>query len=104
MPVPPPRFKQPRPERPSAVEAERVAATALAFLAEDERRLTRFLTETGLVPGDLASSVGERATLAAVLEHLLLDETLLLTFCANNSLSPDRIGSLLSVLSSSSSE
>ncbi len=94
----PPRFKPVKAPPATLADAESVAATALAFIAEDERRLLRFLSETGLSPGDLRAGAGSRAMLAAVLEHLLGDETLLLTFTANHSLRPDAIAPLHGLL------
>ena len=72
-------------------EAELLAIKALTFLAEDESRLTRFLQLTGLSPVALREAAGEPAMLRAVLEHLLGDETLLLTFAANAGCDPASI-------------
>ena len=42
-------------------------------------------------PQDLRASASEPATLSAVLDHLLADETLLMVFAANTGISPDHI-------------
>ena len=56
--------------------AEAIGLAALVFLTEDEDRLGRFLSETGLSPDDLRASAGTREGLVAVLDHLLADESL----------------------------
>jgi hypothetical protein len=73
---------------PPREEAEHAAIRALTFLAEDEARLDRFLRLTGVSPEGLRERAARPAFLAAVLEHLLGDETLLLTFAANTGIDP----------------
>jgi len=81
-------------------EAQAIEAgyAALAFLAEDLARLTRFLDLTGLSPDQLRSQAGDPAMLAAVVEHLLGDESLLLTFTANAGLPPEAAAQLPAML------
>jgi hypothetical protein len=69
-------------------QAEYLAIQVLTFLAEDELRLERFLQLTGITPGALRDGVREPAILAALLDHLLSDESLLLTFAANSGTDP----------------
>lgn len=73
-------------------EAERIALQALGFLADDAVRLGRFLSLTGIGPDELRASAGERHVLAAVLGHLLEDESLLLLFVGNYGLRPEDVG------------
>ena len=61
---------------------------ALVFIVEDEGRLLRFLAETGMAPDALRSQAGAPATLAAVLGHLLEDESLLLVFTSGAAVDP----------------
>ena len=63
--------------------AAAISFKALAFLAGDSDRLGRFMALTGIEPRGIRVLVGERSFQAAVLEHLLADETLLLQFCDN---------------------
>ncbi|MGD9784849.1 MAG: DUF3572 domain-containing protein [Hyphomicrobiaceae bacterium] len=63
--------------------ASTTALKALAFLAGEPERLARFLALTGIGPQDLRARAGERDLHAAVLEHLMTDETLLLMFAAD---------------------
>jgi hypothetical protein len=97
-----PRFKTPRPRTTggggSRQRAEDIAGQALLFLVEEPGRLSRFLGETGLDPDDLRTSAGTPAMLAAVLDHLLRDESLLLVFAAGANLDPVEIASAERVL------
>jgi hypothetical protein len=78
--------------------AEAIAAQGLAFLAEEPRRLSRFLSLTGLDPVDVPARVNDQAFLAAILEHLLEDESLLLVFAASASVAPETIPAALNIL------
>ena len=80
-----------RPRRPGSLTteaAEEIGHMALLFLAEDTGRLGRFLTESGLEPIELRQQAGTPAMLAAVLGHLLDDESLLLVFTSGANLDP----------------
>ncbi len=72
-------------------EATTLALLALGFLAEEPERLGRFLALTGLGPADLRDNAGSPATLAAVLEHLLGDESLLFVFAASKGVAPELV-------------
>jgi hypothetical protein len=77
-----------KPLKPSSEEAEVIALKALAFLATDAPRLERFLALSGINPGDIHEAAGSPQFLAGVLNHLLQDESLLLTFTAGQGLDP----------------
>ena len=62
---------------------------ALAFLAADDDRLGRFLALSGLDEATLRARAGEPELLAAVLDHVLSDESLLFVFCETADLAPD---------------
>ncbi len=68
--------------------AETLAVAALSFLAEDPETLGRFLTATGLGPETLRAAAADPGFLAAVLEHLLADESLLLVFAERRRIRP----------------
>ncbi len=72
----------------SVDEAETLASRGLAFLAEDATRLVRFMGGTGLGPDDLRRRAGSREVLAAVLGHLLEDESALLVFTTTAGIDP----------------
>lgn len=69
-------------------DAERIAVSAITFLTEDQNRIGQFLELTGLTLSTMTSGTGQRDFFRAVLEHLLGDESLLLTFAANTGLDP----------------
>ena len=71
--------------------AETIAISALAFLAGDEQRLGRFLALTGLGPAELKAQAHTPRILAAVLDHVLQDESLLLVFATVNHIAPELI-------------
>lgn len=84
--------------------AQSIALTALAFLAEDGERLSRFLTLTGMSPAELRAAAGAPETLAAVLDHVLGDESLLLVFSASKSVAPETIAPARALLAGSTNE
>ena len=81
--------------------AQSLAIDALGFLASDNDRLERFFSTTGLDPQTLREQAHNPSTHAAILEHLLQDESLLLVFCANTRNSPNDIRPALEALQSS---
>lgn len=60
---------------------EELALQALGWILSDEPRAERLLALTGLAPAELRDSLGERATLAAILSFLTAHEADLVT-CA----------------------
>ncbi|MGL4728260.1 MAG: DUF3572 domain-containing protein [Bosea sp. (in: a-proteobacteria)] len=78
--------------------AEMLAIRALGFLASEEDRLERFLALTGIDPGSVREAAREPGFLAAVLDHVSGDETMLLAFAANAGISPTAITSARHVL------
>lgn len=76
---------------PAPDAAGAVAILALAFLAEDEARVERFLALTGVEPGEVRARLGDPAFQLAVLDHLAGDEPLLIAFAQARSLSPAEI-------------
>jgi hypothetical protein len=93
--------------KPSAVdreEAETIAVQGLGFLGGDPARLARFLALTGLEPVQLRREAQSAWFMAAVLDHLLSDESLLLVFCAETGVDPARVGPARRALSPRESE
>ena len=85
------RLKKPKSAPMTAEDAENLAAGALAFLASEPSRLVRFLGDSGLEPGELAANAGEAHILAAVLDHLCADESLLLVFASDKQMQPEQV-------------
>jgi hypothetical protein len=79
------------PIRPPIPDPETLAITALGFLARDPERLSRFLGLTGIDPAQVRQAAAEPHFLAAVLEHLAQDESLLLAFAAESSIRPEAV-------------
>lgn len=73
-------------------EAEEIGLAALVFMTEDADRLGHFLNDTGFSPDELRSAAGSPETLAAVLDYLLNDESMLMVFAAGADLDPSAIG------------
>jgi hypothetical protein len=71
--------------------AESIGTSALLFLGSDMQRLGQFLTLTGVGPADLRIEARSPHMLAAVLDYLLQDESLLLVFCASDGVPPEDI-------------
>ena len=72
----------------SMEQAEKIAIHALTFLASEPDHLAKFMNITGMEPDDIAGNAGTAFFQAALLEHLMRDETLLLTFCGNENIDP----------------
>ena len=70
---------------------ERIALAVLGFLVDDDERLVRFLQEGGLSPGTIRESAGDPGFLAAVLDHVMADESLLLDCARSLGLKPEAI-------------
>ncbi|WP_439576171.1 DUF3572 family protein [Phreatobacter sp.] len=71
--------------------AEATAVAALAFLAAEPDRLSRFLALAGLGGADVRAAAGEPGFLAAVMEHLMSEEDLLLAFAADQGIRPEAV-------------
>lgn len=85
---------QPRSKRPGTISrdaAEAVGLKALLFVTEDEGRLFRFLTESGMDPAELRRQAATVELQAALLAHLLEDESMLLVFAAGAGLDPAEV-------------
>lgn len=78
--------------------AEALAVNALGWLAQDGERLERFLSLSGLTPETVRQAAAEPGFFGAVLAHLMNDESLLLAFAANESLSPEQVARAAALL------
>ena len=80
---------------PTLESARQLALDAFLFLVQDEAHIVHFLNASGMEPADLRTRAREDRTLAAVLDHLLAHESLLLVFAANARLQPEDVGPAL---------
>jgi hypothetical protein len=71
--------------------AQSLAISALAFIAADSERLSRFLKLTGLGPDNLRTAAADPAFLGSVLDYLIADEELLVGFAADAGLKPEAV-------------
>ena len=83
----------------SKAAAESIAIEVLTFVAGNPARLDRFLALSGLGRDNLRAAAGEPRFLAAILDHLASDESLLLSFAANSGHAPATIAKARDILS-----
>ncbi|GGK53436.1 DUF3572 domain-containing protein [Salinarimonas ramus] len=79
--------------------AEEIAVAALGLIAADEERLARFLALTGLDPAGLREAAGEPGFLAAILDHVVAEEELLLAVAEASDESPEAVARAQMLLS-----
>jgi hypothetical protein len=72
----------------SREEAEVIALKGLAFLAQDSDRLSRFLALSGVSLAGIREVAANAQFQVGLLNHLLQDESLLLTFAADADIDP----------------
>lgn len=72
--------------------AETLAIEALQFIAGRPEELGRFLALTGIGPDQVRAAAREPQFLVGILDFLLADEPLLLSFAATSDIPPMRIG------------
>jgi len=84
--------------RPTREDAETLAVGLLGFLAEDDERLGRFLSVTGLGPATLRQAARDAGFLVSLLDYALADEPLLLDFAASRGLRPERVAEARALL------
>ncbi|MGB6283770.1 MAG: DUF3572 domain-containing protein [Xanthobacteraceae bacterium] len=71
--------------------AEMLAVQALAFIAEDDGRLSGFVASTGIAVQSIRDAAREPNFLAGLLEHVLADENLLIAFAASAGIDPAEV-------------
>lgn len=81
-----------------AEAAEILAIQALAFIAQDEERLGRFLAVTGIGPAQIRDAAKEPHFLAGVLDHIAADEAMLLAFAEQAGIKPSTVAHARRVL------
>ncbi len=71
--------------------AEILALNALGFIAADDEYLSRFLALTGMDADGLRGSAGETGTLVAVIDFLMYDDQLVLSFAKSVGIMPNDV-------------
>ena len=87
-----------------ADQASLIALKALAYIAAEEERLSRFLLLTGVEADYVPSAMESPEFQAAVLEYLMADEPTMLAFCSAEQIEPEQPAAALRVLAGSISE
>ena len=72
-------------------QAETIALQALAFLVKEDNLLNQFFASSGLAPQDLKDHFQDPNVLGGVLDFILTDDGILLSFCNATSLSPETL-------------
>ncbi|MEM1045595.1 MAG: DUF3572 domain-containing protein [Pseudomonadota bacterium] len=85
---------------PNIEEAEKLSIQALGFLANEENRLQKYISLTGLDPATLRDAATDPRFLASVLEYVMQDEALLLEFAEMQAIDPASVPSAHARLSS----
>ncbi len=75
-----------------------LAIQALAFIADDQQSLARFLDITGIEVEQIRTAAREPGFLAGVIEHMLSDENLLVAFARSAAIDPAEVARAASVL------
>lgn len=68
--------------------SEDIALQALLFISEDTKRLSHFLKITGFSQKSIKENIMIPDFLIGVLDYLLSEDSLLLTFCSNKDIDP----------------
>ena len=83
----------------SRKDAEEIAVRTLSFLANDPERLSRFMALSGMGVEEIRNNATAPFFQQALLDHLMSDEALLLTFCGNENIDPQLIAPAHQLLS-----
>jgi len=69
-------------------DAQAIALRALAYVAENEDRLSRFLAASGISQNDVSGRLGDPAFLAGVLDFVLADDEMTVEFVNQINIDP----------------
>ncbi len=78
---------------PKALEGTTIALKLMAFIAEDDERMERFASLSGMSLGDLKEGAENPVFLGFLLDYAMQDEALILCFAENNQISPQSLAS-----------
>lgn len=78
--------------------AQTMALRCLTWLAADDEALGGFLAETGLAPDTLRRRAADPVLLAAVMDHLLAEDSRLLACAAALAVAPDQLAGIRTAL------
>ena len=88
----------PKPARITREIAEKLAISALSYLAGEPERLGAFLAETGIGPDMIRKAAADPAFLAGLLDYVASDEPLLLAVAEHAGVKPAEVEHAQAVL------
>ena len=88
----------PKPGRMTREIAEKLAISALSYLAGEPERLGTFLAETGIGPEMIRKAAADPAFLAGLLDYVAADEPLLLDVAEHAGIRPTDVEHAQAVL------
>jgi len=72
-------------------EAESIALNAFSYITEDEERMSRFLSISGLRVDTIRIAAESAGFFAGILDYIASDEALLISFAEHANVKPERI-------------
>lgn len=72
-------------------EAETIALDAFSYITDDEERMGRFLSVSGLRTDTIRIAAESPGFFAGILDYIASDEALLISFAEHSKLRPERI-------------
>lgn len=76
---------------PSREAAESLAVAALAWLADDDALMMRFMALSGVSADDMRAAVADSGFLAAVLDFVAGEDATILAFAGHAGVKPERV-------------
>jgi len=73
------------------IKAETLALKALAYLAQSDEEMERFVALSGVTPANLRARAGDPEILAAVLDFILTDDGRVAGFCESVEIGPTEL-------------
>lgn len=87
-----------RPRSPSREDAERIAISALGFVAADEQLLPRFLAMSGIDAAQIRRAASEPGFMAGLLQFIVAHEPTLMAFASHAGIAPQSVIQALNAL------
>jgi hypothetical protein len=72
-------------------QAQTIALNILTFLVSEPERAEAFLRATGMEPNEIRERASDRQFLAGIVDYILSDEQLLISFANDQEIKPDAI-------------
>ena len=79
------------PKRTTVEEAENIAVRAFSYITEDEERMGRFLSISGLRVDTIRIAAESAGFFAGILDYIASDEALLIGFAEQARIKPEQV-------------